>query len=352
MRFLQKIHTFISIKYKIMASKKSAFEMQEVFIKHLKQVVPANVSLVDDIADLLKISNDSAYRRLRNETELSLDETYKICKHYKISADSIFSNKGDSVTCNYIKLTDSAENFESYLNSLLTQLTRLQKAEDAKIIYAAEEIPIFHSFFSKELAAFKMFYWQRSVLNVPEYQSKKFDWDSIPEKQLQLANDIHQTYLQVPSTEIWTDETIQTTIKQIEYYFESGAFKEKEDAITVLQELKKMMQAINSYSENETKNNLSKSTTSTFSLYNSDLVIGTNCIHITVQGAVYSYISFNTLNSLTTGNQQFCEEIEHWTKNLTKKSTLISGIAEKQRFQFFSKAYKAIDTSIERIKNY
>ena len=74
--------------------------------------------------------------------------------------------------------------------------------------------------------------------------------------------------------------------------FESGAFKEKEDAITVLQELKKMMQAINSYSENETKNNLNKSTTSTFSLYNSDLVIGTNCIHITVQGAVYSYISF------------------------------------------------------------
>ena len=33
--------------------------MQDVFIKHLKQIVPANVSLVDDIADLLKISNDS-----------------------------------------------------------------------------------------------------------------------------------------------------------------------------------------------------------------------------------------------------------------------------------------------------
>lgn len=331
---------------------KSTFEMQEVFIKHLKQVVPANVSLVDDIADLLKISNDSAYRRLRNETELSLDETYKICKHYKISADSIFSNKGDSVTCNYIKLTDSAENFENYLNSLLTQLTRLQKAEDAKIIYAAEEIPIFHSFFSKELAAFKMFYWQRSVLNIPEYQSKKFDWDSIPEKQLKLANDIHQTYLQVPSTEIWTDETIQTTIKQIEYYFESGAFKEKEDAIIVLQELKKMAQSINQYAENENKSEINKLNNASFNLYNSDLVIGTNCIHVTVAGSVISYISFNTMNSLTTSNNQFCEEIEHWMKNLIKKSTLISSIAEKQRFQFFSKAYKAIDLSIERIKNY
>jgi hypothetical protein len=335
-----------------MASKKTDFEMQEVFIKHLKQVVPANVSLVDDIADLLKISNDSAYRRLRNETELSLDETYKICKHYRISVDSVFSNKGDSVTCNYIKLTDSAHNFESYLMSLLTQLTRLSKAEDAKIIYAAEEIPIFHSFYSKELAAFKLFYWQRSVLNVPDYQTKKFDLDSIPEKQLQLAADIHDTYLKVPSIEIWTDETIQTTIKQIEYYFESGAFKEKEDAILVLQELKKMMKAINDYSEHENKNDPNKKNVTSFSLYNSDLVIGTNCIHINIGGVVFSYISFNTLNSLTTGNNEFCEEIEHWMKNLIKKSTLISGIAEKQRFQFFSKAYKAIDLCIERVKNY
>ena len=321
--------------------------MQEVFIKHLKQVVPSNVSLVDDIADLLKISNDSAYRRLRNETELSLDETYKICKHYRISVDSVFSNKGDSVTCNYIKLTDSSENFENYLTSLLTQLTRLQKSEDAKIIYAAEEIPIFHSFFSKELAAFKLFYWQRSVLNIPAYQTKKFDWDVISDKQLELTHKIHQTYLQIPSTEIWTDETINTTIKQIEYYFESGAFKEKEDAILILLELKKMAQAVNGYAEDENK---SKNTS--FNLYNSDLVIGTNCIHVTLAGSVMSYISFNTMNSLTTSNHQFCEEIEHWMKNLIKKSTLISSIAEKQRFQFFSKAYKAIDLCIERIKNY
>lgn len=335
-----------------MPLKKTDFEMQEVFIKHLKQVVPPNVSLVDDIADLLNISNDSAYRRLRNETELSLDETYRICKHYRISIDSVFSNKGDSVTCNYIKLTDSADNFESYLTSLLTQLQRLSKTEDAKIIYAAEEIPIFHSFYSKELAAFKLFYWQRSVLNVPEYQTRKFDWDSIPEKQLQLATDIHDTYIKVPSIEIWTDETIQTTIKQIEYYFESGAFKEKDDAILVLQELKKMMQAINHYAEHESKSEPGKKPSVSLNLYNSDLVIGTNCIHVNLGGTVFSYISFNTLNSLTTTNQEFCEEIEHWMKNLIKKSTLISGIAEKQRFQFFSKAYKAIDQCIERVKNY
>ncbi len=331
-----------------MVNKKSAFEMQDIFIKHLKKIVPANISLVDDIAELLNISTDSAYRRLRNETELSLDETYKICRQYKISIDSVFSNKGDSVTCNYIKLTDSALNFENYLKSLLDQLTRLDKAENSKIIYAAEEVPIFHSFYSEKLAAFKLFYWQRSVLNIPDYQTKKFDWDLIPAKQLKLANEIHATYLKIPSVEIWTDDTIKTTIKQIEYYFESGAFKDKKDAIQTLNELKKMSESIQQFAENESKSN----TQTIFSLYNSDLVIGTNCIHVSLGNATYSYISFNTLNSLTTTNKEFCEEIEHWTKNLIKKSTLISGVAEKQRFQFFSKANKAIDNCIERIENY
>lgn len=335
-----------------MGSKKTVFEMQEVFIKRLKEIAPANVSLVDDMADILKISNDSAYRRLRCETELSLDETYKICKHYRISADAIFSEKANSVTCNYIKLTDSESNFEDYLLGLLEQLEKIRKVEDAKIIYAAEEIPIFHSFYSRKLSTFKLFYWQRSVLNIADYQSKKFDWDVIPDRLLMIADKIMSAYQEIPCHEIWTTDTIQTTIKQIEYYFESGAFKEKEDAIEVLLELKKMAQAINQFAEKENKNEKDNNHIIPFHLYNSELVIGTNCIHVNMNNNVFSYISFNTLNSLTTSNQQFCEEIEHWMKNLIKKSTLISGIAEKQRFQFFNQAYKAIDLSIDKIKNY
>ncbi len=332
--------------------------MQEVFIKHLKDIVPANVSLVDDIADLLNISNDSAYRRLRNETELSLDETYKICKHYKFSADAVFSEQSNMVTCNYIKLTDSEQNFENYLLSLENQLKQLLKIDAStgqvsnnKIIYAAEEVPIFHSFFTEKLASFKLFYWQRSVLNIASYQTKKFDWDVIPETLLKITENINAFYLKIPSIEIWTIDTIQTTVKQIEYYFESGAFKNKEDAIAILEDLKSLAETINQFSENESKSDKNKHPVP-FTLYNSDLVIGTNCIHVTNNDQFFSYISFNTLNSLTTANQQFCEEIEHWMKNLIKKSTLISGIAEKQRFQFFNKIYKSIDLAIERIKSF
>ena len=65
-----------------MTTKKSAFEMQELFIKHLKNTVPANVSLVDDIADLLKISNDNAYIFCRFRPNSKLFRFVAVGKHY------------------------------------------------------------------------------------------------------------------------------------------------------------------------------------------------------------------------------------------------------------------------------
>lgn len=78
-------------------------------------------------------------------------------------------------------------------------------------------------------------------------------------------------------------------------------------------------------------------------------MLGTNCIYVKMGDTRYSYISFNTMNSLTTNNPEFCEETEHWIKNLERKSTLISGIAEKQRYQFFNVLYKHIDDCINKV---
>jgi len=326
-------------------------QVQEVFIKKLKESVSPNVSLAEELADLLKVSNDSAYRRLRNETEFTLKEVYTISKHFNFSVDSLFSFKNDNVTCNYIKLTDSADNFEKYLSTLGKEMKMLISLENKKVIYAAEEIPIFHSLGFEPLRAFKLFYWQRSVLNVAEYQSKKFALDIIPKKIMNIAAEVYDYYVQLPSIEIWTDKTILTTVRQVEFYFESGAFKEKEDALLILEHMHKMADLLNHWAEQENKNPKAGKQQN-FWLYNSDLIIGNNCIHVATDNFNSSYISFNTVNSLTTSNQSFCEEVEHWMKNLMKKSALISGSAEKQRFKFFTTMHKHISAAEEKIKNY
>lgn len=331
-----------------MGKTEKSLPIQAVFIQKLKHIMPPAMGLAEEMADVLDISTDSAYRRIRGETDLSVDEVYKLTKKYAISIDSVFSNLNDTVTFAYTKLTDDAGNFEIYLDRILNHLKLINTFEDRKIFYVAEELPMFFSFFSRRLTEFKLFYWQRSVLNVPEYQGKKFDFGIIPKEQIRKAQKILEEYKTVPSVEIWTNETILTVTKQVEYYYDIGIFKEKDTAIGLLEDIMEMALYVQSCAESGSKEK--DSGQNDYMLYHSDVVLGTNCIYIKTGDASHAYVSFNTMNSLTTNNREFCEETEHWIRNLEKKSTLISGVAEKQRFQFFNRMTKHIEASISRIK--
>lgn len=329
-------------------TKKEEAVIQQVFLQKLKEVLPANISLADEIAEVLNVSIDSAYRRLRGDTDLSIDEVYKLAKKYNISLDGIFSNLNDTVTFAYTKLIDSSENFEKYLGRIYNHLKLLNSFEDKRLLYVAEELPIFYSFFGKRLIDFKLFYWQRSVLNVAEYQGRKFEFGFVPDHLIKLANSCMEEYKTIPSLEIWTDETIFTAIRQTEFYWNSGVFKNKQDVLDIFEDVRQMVNYLEQCAENGRKNISDKE--ETFHLYASDVVLGTNCIYVLSGNARYAYISFNSFNSLTTNNSEFCDETDHWIKNLVKKSTLISGVAEKQRFQFFHKVRSNIDLCVKRIE--
>lgn len=329
---------------------KKDLPIQAVFMQKLKEMLPPHVGLAEEISDVLGIGIDSAYRRIRCETELTLDEVFKLTKRYALSTDAIFSNMSDTVTFTYTKLTDDADNFEKYLSRIYHHLKNINTFKEKKLFYVAEEIPIFYSFFGKKLIEFKLFYWQRSVLNVPFYQGKKFEFGLVPEKIVKLASECYEEYKRVPSLEIWTEETIFTATRQIEFYLQSGVFTSKSQALEVMEDVKAMVDHLEQCAERGNKE--ISDTEENFQLYCSDVVLGTNCIYVKSGDANYAYISFNTFNSLTTNNSEFCDETEHWIKNLVKKSTLISGVAEKQRYQFFSKLRRNLDESIKRINSY
>jgi hypothetical protein len=322
--------------------------IQDLFMKRFKQSLPPGMGMAEEIADILEVSIDSAYRRIRGETELTIGEIFRITGKYAISMDEVFGNRGDTVIFAYTKLTDSEINFESYLRRLHDHLAGLRKFTNRKIYYVAEEIPMFYSFFSQKLTEFKLFFWQRSVLNIARYQQTKFKWGLIPQNLVDLAHDSYKEYLTIPSTEVWTDETVLTGLKQVSFYYDSGILS-KEHAIELLQEYRKMIEMVKANAESGRKNISDKD--ETFVLYTSEVVLGTNCIYVIMGDTKYSYISFNSINSLTTNNPEFCEETDHWVRNLERKSTLISGVAEKQRYQFFSRMFRIIDDCNLKITN-
>ena len=314
---------------------------QLAFIQKLKDVTPPNISLVDELADLLQVSNDSAYRRIRGETTLSIDEVVLLCNHYKISFDSFNNQHSGTVTFNCKSLGNNDNSLEEYLTGILTDLKNIQSFDKKEIIYAAEDIPVFHNFKFPELTAFKLFYWNKSVINPPSLSGKKFNFNSISKEFINLTKDIYETYSTIPSIEVWTEETISSLLKQIEFYWHAGLFENKDDALLVCDQVAQMISMIEKQAEMSSKNK-NAAYENNFTLYNSEIMIGNNTILVTMGEVKVTYISYHFFNSMITTNTSFCTETDNWLKNLTKKSTLISGVAEKQRYQFFKKKYEAV----------
>ena len=63
-------------------------EIQKAIFQQIKGLLPPHFSFVHEIAEVLGLSYDSAYRRIRGDKVLSFEELYKLSAHFKISIDA------------------------------------------------------------------------------------------------------------------------------------------------------------------------------------------------------------------------------------------------------------------------
>jgi hypothetical protein len=217
-----------------------------------------------------------------------------------------------------------------------------------EIMYAADDVPVWHHFFSDELISFKLFYWLKSILCSPEYADALFDPSEIDPELISYAKELLNNYNKTTSTEVWTEDTINSTLKQIEYFWESGYFSKKSDALMMCD---LMTEEINLLQKKAAKSSKligpGESGVENFKLYKSEVMIGNNSILANIGSTKIAYVSNNTFNMMSTTNADFVHENEHWLQNLVRKSTLISGVGEKQRNQFF----RLLRDKIELVKN-
>ncbi len=322
-----------------------ADETQQLFFSLIKEKLPQHVSLVDELADVLKISNDSAYRRIRCEKMLTLEEIKILSRQYGVSLDSLFNNSGESVTFNYRAIDNAAFTFENYLASILADLQSFDQMETASLVYVAKDIPLFHNFQFMEMAAFKMFFWLKTVVNLSDYDDKLFDAGEINETTINLGKQIISLYNKIPSIEVWTDETVNSLIHQLEYCWESGLFKTKEDALLICDQIHAMLLQIQKQAACGFKYAADEKPAGqpgNFQLYHSEVMISNNSILAYTGTSKVAYVSHNTLNFMITNNSAFCDDTDKWVKNVVRKSTLISGVSEKQRHRFFKKGFDKI----------
>ena len=319
--------------------------VQSTFLEQVKRRLPPNVSFADEIAEILKISRDSAYRRIRGETVLSLDEAKVLCNQYGVSLDVLLGTSSEIVPFRHQVVNNTPEAFERWLRSLFDNLQTIASfPAEKEIVFCAKDVPVFHYFHYPELSAFKMYFWMKSVLSYPNLQSEKFKPSLISGEYLTLGRKIADMYSKIPSIELWSDETTNVTLKQIEFYYESGFFNSPEDAHHLLDQYAQLLQGVR-----EKAANGFKYPDVPFKLYENEILIADNNVLFRMGEKKAVYVIHNITEILMTTNEAFCKQTEYFINNLQNRSIMISTTGEKERNKFFNRMLEKINTVKKRI---
>ena len=327
--------------------------IQQVFFEQIKDRLPTHISLVHELAEVLNISDDGVYRRLRCKTSLTFDEIQLLATKYGLSVDSLMGNQLGAITFSYPRFVDKHFNYEQYLNDIANNLETIASFDEKQIIHVVKDIPFFHLFHIPEIGAFKLFFWARTIFDNPELKDKLFSLEEdMSDKMIELGKNIINTYIKIPSIELWNEEAIHATLKQIEIYCEAGLFRNKKEAVILCDKLIELLSHIKSQAEYGFKYLYGLKPVGrdgNYKLYRNELILGDNANIVKTGDTKTTYINYNSLNFLQTTNAAFCQETEEWLNNLIKRSSLISSASERQRNQFFLTMEEKVNKLKEKI---
>jgi BetR domain len=323
-----------------------AIGAQQIFFNHIKELMPSNISFVDEIADVLNISNDSAYRRIRGEKPIALEEIKKLCIKFKISLDQLLHLNSESVIFTGKLAEPQNFNFELYLQDFLRQHEIINSFEQKELLILPKDVPVYHYYNFPELAAFKYFFWMKTILRYPDYSKTVFNPSIMTENLMKTGEKILATYNKIPSTEIWNVENINTTLRQIEYYKETNVFASRDDVLKIYDCLERSINYVELQAEAGYKINQpgkSPQQGAPLNLYINDFILGDNTYLPVLNGKKIVFLTHTHLNYMNTKDIAFAEYTYQHFQNILHKSTLISIVGEKDRRRFFNRIRENID---------
>lgn len=325
--------------------------MQKVFINHIKLTLPENLSLIDEIASVLDIGYDAAYRRVNLKTSLTLDESIKLAKHFKISLNKLFeTGSQNTVLAERSPIISNLEHLEAYFTKSIENLRPLTKLKSATIIYSAKDIPIFYTLSDCTLNRYKMYVWLK-LANKEMTQNKVSFEDfakTVPDSLIKKAMELGETYNYISITEFWNDNTINGTLEQVFYYYESQLLSQK-SALQICDDLDNIINHVEKQTIQQSI--LNSQNNATYQLYKSDLLTMSNIIFVKTSFKKTFFIPFTVLEYFKIEHQETCNTMEDFFNRQMTNSKLLVHSGEKDRSLFFNKMLRKIDSLRNRIKS-
>src|SRR4030095_12482950 len=170
------------------------YQSQEFLFRRIKEILPPDMPMVDSIASILHITADSAYRRIRGETPLVLDEARELCNYFKLSLDHILDAQEGSTLFQNVRVNTHNYTYDVYLKGILNQMKDISSYNHKEIIYRTKDMPLFHNFYFEPLIAFRYFFWMKTIIQHPDFSGKDFTLNCVTREIIDLSLELSRLY--------------------------------------------------------------------------------------------------------------------------------------------------------------
>lgn len=303
-------------------------ESQSRFFDQIKKKISAETLMANELAEALCISKSEAYSKLKGTSSVTLQQMELLCKKYDLNFEIKPEQNINTCSVKFTPFHTGNINISQYIENLNKQMQLVASQGLKNLSCSTDDIPFFHLFKYKELAAFKLHFWASRIHTQQKTtQEQVFDFKKANKTDIRNANALYNIYQQIPCTEIWTKGELLIIIEQIKYSIESKLLADKKLQEVICKQLLNVLDDIEGYAKEECKNN---NTTASFDWYFCD-VVG-NVSYLAERADMnFCFLRFNTFNNVESSDESICQEVRMWLNSLLNDAVAFSGKGSKHR---------------------
>jgi hypothetical protein len=321
-------------------------EVEDKLFNYLKVKIPKNLSFTDEIADILDISYDAAYRRIKGKTTLTLKEGLLLSNHFKFNLNDLFIDKevdNDRVLVEKTHPILSNNALEVFFEKATVEAKNVISSKNGQIINCAKDFPFYHSD-RGALKNFRLYVFINTLSKDPEEKKVPFSKFNPSETILENYNAFLNQYKKVALIEVWNDSTIDNILNQIQYFFEIGLTTKKE-TILIADGLKESLKSLQAQAKNKKRNQGSNS----FTLYHNNVISLLNTILMKSDVESTVFVPYTNLTYFKVIDKNTTNQIEAYLNGQLDFSNNLSGTVSMERRRFFNAMNQKIDNRILKI---
>jgi hypothetical protein len=308
----------------------------------IKQNLTEDISLLDSLTDMLHISKEAAYRRIRGNVQFTLDEAMLIADTLQLSLDRVL--RPDTYQQLAFELRSQRfyfeeESFHEYkpLDEFLYSLRKIAKQPKSEFAITSNTFTLFPGHIFYQIFKYSTFKYMYENENTQEL--KPFKDITVPRSFFKLNRDVVLATMNIKETSyIFYSMLLDDFVGELKLFTEMNLMT-KEDVELIKTDLNKYVDLLDKLTLNgcfDTGNKVN--------IYVSNVRFDTSYSYIVSDNYVLSMIGAFSVNHLTSSSEAALSKIKDRIQALKRVSYYISGSGEMKRIKFINEQRRIIDT--------